>query len=79
MSTRRQDRRKSTRRDSGRAATITLRMDPAEQVTLTIRDTGIGLPADEEVHAAVGFGLPLSHGWIHLMRPDASRDDPRLP
>jgi HSP90 family molecular chaperone len=64
MSTRQEDRRKGTPRDSGRAATITLRMDPAAKVTLTIRDTGIGLPADGEVNAAVEFGLPVSRGWI---------------
>jgi hypothetical protein len=64
MSTRRKDRRKDTRRDSGPAATITLRMDPAVKVTLTSRDARIGLPADGEVHAAVKVGLPLSRGWI---------------
>jgi PAS domain S-box-containing protein len=41
------------------AIAITLRADPAGQVTLTIRDTGVGMPADWEVRDAEGFGLRL--------------------
>ena len=38
---------------------LMLRAEPAGQVTLTIRDTGIGLPADLEVRQAESFGLQL--------------------
>jgi hypothetical protein len=64
MSTRRKDRRKGTRRDSGPAATITARLDPAVKVPLMSREARIRLPAAGEVHAAVKVGLPLSRGWI---------------
>ena len=39
--------------------TITLQAEPAGQATLTIRDTGVGLPADLEIRQAEGFGLHL--------------------
>jgi two-component sensor histidine kinase len=38
---------------------ITLREEPARQVTLTIRDTGVGGPTDLEVREAEGLGLRL--------------------
>ena len=38
---------------------ITLQAGLAGQVILTIRDTGIGLPADLDVHHAESFGLHL--------------------
>jgi two-component sensor histidine kinase len=36
---------------------ITLHAEPAEQVLLTIRDTGIGVPPDLEGHEGEPFGL----------------------
>ena len=41
------------------AVAITLRAAPARHVTLTICDTGVGLPADLEIRQAEGFGLHL--------------------
>jgi PAS domain S-box-containing protein len=41
------------------AVMIMLQEEPAGQVTLTIRDTGTGLPKDWDVHDAGGFGLHL--------------------
>jgi two-component sensor histidine kinase len=38
---------------------MTLRAGPAGQVTLTMRDTGVGVPLDWEAHDAGGLGLRL--------------------
>jgi two-component sensor histidine kinase len=45
---------------------ITLRAEPAGQVTLSIRDSGVGLPADLDVRQGNSFGL-------HLMRSLANQ------
>jgi two-component sensor histidine kinase len=42
--------------------TITLRVAPQGQATLTVRDTGIGWPGHRAVGAAEGFGLQLIRG-----------------
>jgi PAS domain S-box-containing protein len=46
---------------SGRvgAVAITLRAEPARRVTLTIRDTGVGMPMDLEAHEVDGLGFRL--------------------
>jgi PAS domain S-box-containing protein len=41
------------------AVMVRLQTEPMGQVTLTIRDTGVGLPKDPDVHDAGGFGLHL--------------------
>ena len=41
------------------AVSITLRTEPAGQVALTIRDTGIGVRADLDVNHGGSFGLRL--------------------
>jgi two-component sensor histidine kinase len=41
------------------AVTITLRTEPAGQVALAIRDTGIGVPADLDVNHGDSFELRL--------------------
>jgi two-component sensor histidine kinase len=48
--------------------TITLRAAPVGQVTLTIRDTGIGLPADVDVRQAESFGLHLLRGLTEQLQ-----------
>ena len=47
---------------------ITLRAETAGQVTLTIRDTGMGLPADVDVRQAESFGLHLIRGLTEQLR-----------
>jgi two-component sensor histidine kinase len=47
---------------------ITLRAGPAGQVTLTIRDTGVGLPEDLDVRQAETFGLHLLRGLTEQLR-----------
>jgi two-component sensor histidine kinase len=44
------------------AITISLRAEPLGQLTLAVRDTGVGLPAAWEVRDAEGFGLRLIRG-----------------
>ena len=48
--------------------TITLRVAPAGQATLTIRDTGIGWPGHGAVGAAEGFGLHLIRGLTEQLQ-----------
>jgi PAS domain S-box-containing protein len=47
---------------------ITLQVGPAGQVTLTIRDTGIGLPEDLDVRQAETFGLHLLRELTEQLR-----------
>jgi two-component sensor histidine kinase len=41
---------------------VTLREEPAGEVTLTICGTGIGLPTDWDIRQDGSFGLRLIHG-----------------
>lgn len=50
------------------AVTITLRAEPAGQVTVAIRDTGVGLPLDVDTREADGFGLYLIRGLTEQLR-----------
>ena len=45
--------------EEGGAVTITLQAEPAGQVSLTIRDTGVGLPPDQAARSEESFGLQL--------------------
>jgi PAS domain S-box-containing protein len=50
------------------AVTITLRSEPAGQVTLTVRDTGIGVPLDLDGNHGESFGLRLVRALTHQLQ-----------
>jgi PAS domain S-box-containing protein len=54
--------------DQGGDIAITLRAEPAGEVTLTIRDTGIGLPAGFDDRQENSFGLHLIRGLTERLQ-----------
>jgi two-component sensor histidine kinase len=50
------------------ALTITLRAEQTEQVTLTIRDTGVGLPLEPELRNGGSFRIHLIRALTEQLR-----------